>query len=254
MRGWVQFANNMTAGQVERFFPSGDWMYEMARSSPQNNDVFLDNNQHAAGDRWKFGVYLPYPTEAIYIGDRRYFIAVKPAGVGIQRAKFAKKKRTKKAYKKKDAFAAKQAWKKGYAKKQFFKGPPMSDDDSDSEEFEQSQVFGARPPIDRDDDKGGLELDFEVSDPEEDSQDDAPLLQDRDAGFGPMEALIAEMDEDSESEEVDYDDEEQAREDRWDQYQQRQEREAERVQATWLGWAGVPDWKGGENDLEVDIM
>ncbi len=260
MRGWVQFTENMTAKDVQKFFRSGDWMFEVARSSAPNNDQWLETNQYAVSDRWTFGQWLEHTTEPVFVGKARYWITVKEDTS-------ARDTRVKKAAKKKAAYQQKSSWKKGYAQKKFFEGPLVSDDDS---EEEASQVFEGRPPIDRDDGQG-LQLDFEVSEPEEDSQDDEPLLEERvhkkppahiiraqreaerQGNFDAMEDLLGEMESEEDDEEIDYDDEEQAREDRWDQYQARQAPRRS-VDAVWKGWAGVPDWNEGDNDLEVDIM
>ncbi len=245
MRGWVQFEDNVNAQDVKRYFKSGDWMFEIARSTPQNNDQFLEMNQFAAGDRWDFGSWTTHPSQGVMVGNRRYYIAVKEDTD-------EKDSRIKKASLRSKAYKSKQAWKKGYAKKKFFEGPPMSDDEDSDPEWEQSQVFHSKKPLDREE-KGGLELTFDVSEPEEDSQDDEPLIRGAE-GFDGIEALMAEMSDDDE-EEIDYDDEEQAREDRWAMYQAKQEIPSEReVRGRWLGWAGVPDWNEGDNDLEVDIM
>ncbi len=243
MRGWVQFTNNVTADDVQTYFRSGDWMFEIARSSPHNNDQWLETNQYAAGDRWQFGAWTTHPTQAVFVGNARYWITVKADTE-------EKDARVKKAGQRSKAYKQKQGWRKSYAKKKFFEGPMVSDDD---EEEEPSQVFHSRAPIDRSEKKEGLQLDFEVSDPEEDSQDDAPLLRGAE-GFGGLEALIDEMDQEDEDEEIDYEDEELAREDRWAMYQQKTKKPHPGVNAVWKGWAGVPDWNEGDNDLEVNIM
>ncbi len=84
---------------------------------------------------------------------------------------------------------------------------------------------------------------FEISDPEDDSQDNEPLLRGA-QGYEGIDALVTEMDDDQES---DDDDEELDASIQW-------ETDTDRVNRVWTTWAGVPNWAGGDNDLEVDIM
>ncbi len=132
MRGWVQFKENMTNAQVGRFFPAGDWMWEISRSGAGAMDHWLDNNHHQArdGQRWSFGRWAEYPTEAVYVGEKRYFVAVKPMSIAIRRAQKGRQTRSKKASKKKQAFKQQQAWRKNYGKRKFEQPPMDSDEDS----------------------------------------------------------------------------------------------------------------------------